>query len=583
MSSPTTPVMTLPVDNTPVPVPVEPETIPEYDTLVSSLRASLASTQTLLQSQSDRLMQLSDLEVELSTLKDQNTFIAAAKEAVETQLKDEVKRREVAEENVELLRGQVEQARRGVMVLQKQDKDRKRASLLPGTTGLGLQPDEGEEVVLSEGPTKLTKRQSIMGRGHRRVSSQSEPGEPSPITDSKGTTTTTKGGLRELRLGTSSAITTPPAPDSAPSGFFDESTPMPSAPGLTKRSSSSGLTASPSKSELAVKEETSRLRADVQALQKRLAASEEARVASESALKALREFMTGGSGDAAHVDEMMQRGSMNDSMASLLKGIRLPPLPTDREVEDESSAGGLFPGDKDKREEKKIWGFKLFGNKPGAPPSPALSTAVEPPATPHLNLSPPLSSNRSSGTTPKMSPLPTPGELPTESNVSAVPPSNTPLGNFVSGWTKGIASPSTPAPPLTTRKLSSFFSRKRASTVEGEKELPPAPTDDVVDLTEDEEAQGEQVELHAVEDEDKADQVVKNQAQVDVLEPSPEIAEKVNEEEQTDNERGESSVELKDEKHQTFQDAQTDVELPETEETAPLPETEEAPAETHEK
>jgi chromosome segregation ATPase len=101
---------------------------PDVDALITELRTSLASSQTLLSSQTTRLIKLDEVEAELAQVKDQYAFALAAKEAGDARLKEETKKREVAEElaeelkaQVETLRGQVEQARRGVMTLQKQE------------------------------------------------------------------------------------------------------------------------------------------------------------------------------------------------------------------------------------------------------------------------------------------------------------------------------------------------------------------------------------------------------------------------------------------------------------------------------
>lgn len=438
----------------------EAQTLPEYETLVTSLRATLTTSQTLLQTQSTRLAQLVDLEAETTQLKDQLTFLSAAKEAVELQLKEETKRREVAEENVEMLRGQVEQARRGVMVLQKQEKERKRASMLPtvglglggGGFGVGAGTSEGEEV-LSDTQAKLNKRQSIMGRGHRRVSSQSEPSElhsamisgpsTSPNLAVSALLPARAGGLRELRLGSgasSSQVTSPP-----PTSPYFEDVPM------SGRSMSFGDN-----------NEAQRLRFELVEMQKKLDDSEEARMASEVCLKALREFMAGSNSATDPYDE----GGMTESTQNLLKGIRLPPLPTDREEDDQGTR---------KEDTKKPigagagWGFKLFSKSPipgPNPTSPALSTAVEPPITPQP-LSPPTQPT-SLPTTMTASAA----DGPTEGTLANLSLGTTPLGNFVSGWNKTVQ-PGTPQPPPPPGRLTSFFSRKNVK----EKDLPLAPSD----------------------------------------------------------------------------------------------------------
>ncbi|KAK8865724.1 hypothetical protein IAR55_000870 [Kwoniella newhampshirensis] len=402
-SSPNTLPLSLPVS--------EAASSPETESLIASLRTSLSSAQAQISVQATRLSTLADLETQHIQLKDQYAFLSAAKEAVESQLQEEVKKREVAEENVETLRGQVEQARRGVMTLQKQDAERKRMSVLgngmAGGMGLGL----GEEEVLAslanigEGSqrneSKLYKRQSMMaGRSHRRVSSQSEPGADihSALLDRPITLAATAqtavggntapstgggtlrpnavgGGLRELRLGATpptaaaSLSHSPSATTNNPnqSGYFDDQMQPQSA--LQKLT----LNGSPTKNEAAAnaaKEEAARLRSELGTVQRRLAESEEARVASELCLKALREFMA--SNTSSGGDEENPEG-MSSSTADLLKGIRLPPLPTDRDANEEH---GDTPAGQSAK--PSGWGFKLWANKP----QPQTSPAKELPTTP---------------------------------------------------------------------------------------------------------------------------------------------------------------------------------------------------------
>ncbi|WWD18097.1 hypothetical protein CI109_102545 [Kwoniella shandongensis] len=512
-----------PPSTLPLALPVPETHSPETEALIASLRTSLSSAQSQLSVQATRLSTLADVEAELSQLKDQYAFLTAAREAVETQLQEEVKKREVAEENVEMLRGQVEQARRGVMTLQKQDADRKRMSVIGGgvgAMGLGL----GEEEILASlasvgeghqrGESKIYKRQSMMAaRSHRRVSSQSEPSvdiystatdraiTSSPNAQMSGNAATTSaagtlrpntvaGGLRELRLGTTPPTAVAPlalspaatANNPHQSGYFDES--LHAQPKVAQPES-------PSKNEAAAvaaaaKEEASQLRAELGTLQAKLEESEEARMASETCLKALREFMA--SNSASGEDNAEQGDGMTASTADLLKGIRLPPLPTDRDADEEhhdtSSTQPAKPSG---------WGFKLWANKAQPPTSPQ----KELPSTPGQQVLETLSNRSRAGSTissmtPKVSPLPTPAEegltgqtLPTSLSTSTI---TTPLSSFVNNWTKGV-SPGTPQaqassstalglPPPNSRKLSvtNFFSRGGASAAAKEKKDKDLPT-----------------------------------------------------------------------------------------------------------
>ncbi|WWC60477.1 uncharacterized protein I303_103050 [Kwoniella dejecticola CBS 10117] len=541
----------------------------ETESLIASLRTSLTTAQNTISTQTTRLSSLSDVETALAQLKDQYAFLSAAKEAVEAQLQEEIKKREVAEENVEMLRGQVEQARRGVMTLQKQEADRKRMSTISGGLGLGLQGQAGEEEILSsiEGSSsnsnsnsntresKLVKRQSMM-RSHRRQSSQSEPSDildrtshltsPNLHNNQRDSTLRPGGqGLRELRLGhtspSTSATANTPSPNFAlsgnpnSSGYFDD--PTTSEPPSSIQSKNIEL---PSKKEIEAIEEASRLKGELAAMQNKLEESEEARMASEVCLKALREFMASNSSSSSGGEGgIAADGEMSGSTADLLKGIRLPPLPTDRDADEEQRNREAAAEAEAERARQAAgasgWGFKLWNN---ASKSPAANPVSSPgkehlsPQHPQKSLSPPNRSRAGSSAT--VSPLPTPSseDLPTPtSGLTASTTSQTPLSSFVSSWTKGagvgVTSPpanNTPSGPSSgpgsntttgerpsnARKISvtNFFSR-------GKKEVQPQPQSEPGPVKEENEGEKE-LPLPPVE-------ANKGNAE---LEPSPEISTK---------------------------------------------------------
>lgn len=344
--------------------------------------------------------------------------MAAAKEAVELQLKEETKRREVAEENVELLRSQVEAARRGVMQLQKQEQDRRRVSAMPpGAAGIAALVAAHEN---SEATLQPSKRTSTLRT------------TPDPSTGS---------GLRELRLGHS---TSPAASSTSPGGggtsFFEDL-----ASSKTRRHSGSSVVNPNANGEIdivaagaAAAEEATALRNELITVHAKLTESEEARQASESCLKALREFIATGHGGTTSSSDTEDQ----------LRGIRLPPLPTDRE-----------PDEEDTRQKPTGWGFKLWKGQP--------SSSMAESATPPTHTSP---------TSSMKSPPPTSAnELPSETTTS------TPIANLVSSWTKTIPSQSS-IPPSSSRKISSFFTRSTTpssntptSISKAEKELPTPP------------------------------------------------------------------------------------------------------------
>jgi len=487
------------LDNTNDPSPDDADAV---QNLIIALRASLTTSQNLLSSQAARLAHLSDIEAELAKVKDERAFVAAAKEAVEVQLKEEIKKREVAEETVEALRGQVESARRGVMTLQKQEKERKRMSTMGisglGVGGLGLGGAGEEEEVLKDlaGKDKDKKRQSTL-KSHRRISSQSEPDgmyASSAIMVSPNQIATpvlggqiaqpSRGGLREFKLGSGIAannmtspnqISTSPLPTIA-----QEDTPI--SPIIDPSFVSSSM--SNSNSNAISPEEAARLRVEVMTLQAQLDHAEEAREASEQCLKALREFIatSPGGGGTDSFD-----GQMNLTSADLV-GIRLPPLPTDKDPDEPP----IPPAKEEKRPAMTGWGSslgKLWKGQGGAAPPSVMSphsTVVEP-STPGL-LSPGQSvrslPQRSNSPTSAMSQLPSAQE-PIEDKLNAIPTSNMPLANFVASWTKTVA-PGTPAAtplsgstsgsgearPSAARAFSGLWGRKKDDK---EKEFPIAP------------------------------------------------------------------------------------------------------------
>lgn len=373
---------------------------------------------------------------ELASLKDQMIYLTAAKDAVEGQLREERRRREAAEETVELLRGKVEEARRGVMTLQKQEKDRRRVSAIPsGAEGLGLAAlgDSQASPRLDFGEPRAVKRQSTIGlggaaaRGHRRISSQSEPGFD-VFTNLVNTSPPKRaGGLRELKLAA--------GPSSPPVQAIPTFTRSLSAQNVSPEDRTLSPLANTKDTPLPLTPSDD-FRSSIAVLERRLAESEEARIASELCLKALREFIASGANETGAVD--LTHDEQNQDS---LKGIRLPPLPTDRDAE------ASFDGGKEAKKIKSGWGLRLWKDK--EPGSPAPSTAVEPPQ---------------SGD-PVM--LDTDKSLPLPPAASA---SSTPLSSFVASWTKGVApgSPTAPPPNQAAAARSFSFFGKKAQPAEDE-------------------------------------------------------------------------------------------------------------------
>lgn len=465
----------------------------DAEILIAELKSSLASSQTLLQSQASRLATLHEVETQLAQVKDQLVFVTAAKDAVEKRLAEEKDKRESAEEQMEALRGQVEAARRGVGLLHKQSEmERKRYSQIGGigglgglsAQGLGLISGEDEGSAAASGGSnslgvtdKASKRQSMI-RASRIVSD----GDSASTLSIPTNTGAQPRGLRELRLGAGAGPGTSPAatsPTQLTNNPMDEHSP--SARRLSNASRTSVTAGSPKKESSASMvaagsadaEETQKLRAELVAVHRKLEESEEARIASEACLKALREFVALGSGTDTNTVDLT-----DESSAGLLKGLSLPPLPTDKDTDADAPPPAVPAKEMSspKKAPASSWGFNKLWRQNSALASPAPSTGVEPPQTPQ-----PLLSPAASGRT---------ADLPRSSNASAADldephvaavPAATPR-NFISSWTRAVAAPvagasssvsgtpapgastpsgvaasGTPVPPTNTRKLSSFF------------------------------------------------------------------------------------------------------------------------------
>lgn len=470
----------------------------DAEILIAELKSSLASSQTLLQSQASRLATLHEVETQLAQVKDQLVFVTAAKDAVEKRLAEEKDKRESAEEQMEALRGQVEAARRGVGLLHKQSEmERKRYSQIGGigglgglgAQGLGLISGEDEGAAIAPGGSgnslgvtdKASKRQSMI-RASRIVSD----GDSASTLSIPSNTGAAPRGLRELRLGAGAGPGTSPAatsPTQLTNNPMDEHSP--SARRLSNASRTSftgpGGASSPKKESSASMvaagsvdaEETHKLRVELAAVHRKLEESEEARIASEACLKALREFVALGSGADTNTVDLT-----DESSAGLLKGLSLPPLPTDKDTDADAPPPAVPAKEmpSPKKAPASSWGFNKLWRQNSALASPAPSTGVEPPQTPQPLLSPAASARTA--------------DLPRSSNASATDldephvaavPAATPR-NFISSWTRAVAAPAaaasssvsgtpapgastpsgataggTPVPPTNTRKLSSFF------------------------------------------------------------------------------------------------------------------------------
>lgn len=525
----------VPTDTAPTSIS-EKHSSSDMSTALADLRTELTAANEARQASETRV---NVLETELARFKDQHAFATASKEAIQNQLREETARREAAEDKVELLRGQVESARRTVMQLQKQEQER-------AARRQSIGRDEEDKLA--------AKRQSLYGGASRNrpVSTQSAtsdsaeaPPPPPPVP--------TPSGLRELRLGSGQARPASMALRIAPDGTLksprgDKTLKSPRSPSRPKqptlgsdlfdptttttsggdsptdssprspsgapaslllpiasgsRSGSLDATASSATVEAAVaaayassaadaqasRDEADQLRAQLERLTVQLTESEEARDASESMVRALREFIASDPGDAA--------GGPGSA------SISLPPLPTE-DLDDDDEDEEQEPAPKPAPAASK-WGFSMWSGSGAA-------------ATPSNVPAPAPARRRSSAaaaaadiyTTP-LSPriAVTPPDSPPQTRQAAQPaepPAPAPVrSGFMSGWTKQAAAA---APPPTTvvplessadldpdqpiggaanaglgRSLTSFFARRARSSSRSSTSAP-APIAEVEPISE---------------------------------------------------------------------------------------------------
>lgn len=517
--------------------PIQVKTLRDSDDLdpalrspntLTQLRNSLVTSQTeitRLQTKVGELEdELADSQSKLSDAENKVRFLTAAKDAVELDLKGERSKRMAADEDVEMLRGKLDDARKAIGTMRKDDNRNSMMSGLGYPEGLQT-PDMNAD---SGNGRKSVRTSTLFGASQRKISESGSVGDlSSPVPGIPSSTS--KGGLRELRLGFgSSTITESPSSPSFnyPSYQHDssEGTPRrslfpPSSPRrspATEKPNELDLTdpvehlsesvpptlplrtgrrprptvaerlsslTSPSESGsneiqspgshrfIGLDEDDNivqTLKSEVAALRAQLENAQEARVASEDCLKALRDFIATSNAD----------GTGADGDATAVKGIKLPPLPTDRDTEEAESA--LSPQPKIERRESKKSGWGLGGYFS------TLSTPAtkekEKDQVSHAN-SVATSVRSEAGDLPsadssvKNLPLePSPALLSPRLEAAehkALP--GTPLSAYVSSWTRGISvqspgigSPSVPdsaAAPGQAKRSFSFFGSKKTDSV----------------------------------------------------------------------------------------------------------------------
>ncbi|GHJ88248.1 hypothetical protein NliqN6_4650 [Naganishia liquefaciens] len=461
--------------------PLAPDDLTQEEPEIHTLRARIAHLDTSLAAAEQSNVELetrhanlsatlAHVQRELAELSASSKFIAAAKEAVDKELAAEKRRRELAEETVDVLRGKVDDARKAFGTMQKQDK---RASTLgggvPGVETLSLdalgftddttKPNDPPSSVRTN--THKSKRTSMLvGRRSSNASDQPDPASLLLSPPQVGSILTTPvlpqapinaQGLRELRLATggtsawsatgmplspggggagsgsgaattTNAQETDPAPTSSSSSSsnrwsslnfgsagvksspgkptsrglkeaedpveeldhpVDLARPAPASHRISSSSITSArgttvdLTATPplhnnQPTDNADRSSIPSLHAEIIQLRSQLVESQEARAASEECLKALREFIaSGGPSRAAGTDA-------DDAQNGGIEGIKLPPLPTDRDPEDDRMPLPLPQSPPpQKRTTSSGWGLGLWRSSPNPASVPAPATTSQ--------------------------------------------------------------------------------------------------------------------------------------------------------------------------------------------------------------
>jgi len=427
-----------------------------------------AARDSLLESLGSVQSTMAALQARVTDLQDEATELRDFKAAVG----DKLAAAESSESTISTLRSSLEDARRTLMRFQS-DKETRTPSttLLPAPEATTSARDK--RMSLGVGAANRPERSH-----HRRISSVSDSGialygggEISGAPLALAPPTVTKGGLRELRL---SQVPTPPPAAAAPatgitslfSGWgaggssataevkaaanrasltandqlqidISQSSEDDVSPEEARRQAlarlQGGTKARVSSAEtvpIVDPEELTQLQLEVQALRKELVAAKLAREASETACRALREFVA--------VPQAEREKE--------LQGMSLPPLPSDMQgdSDDEQAAP----------EEPKPSVISSWFRR--APPTNTAggSAASAPPPPP---LSKDAASNASvSGST-------------TASNLDELvgpPPPLPPSKSFISSWTRGVSLADPPAPPLappTPSRSQSLVSETSAS------------------------------------------------------------------------------------------------------------------------
>ncbi|KIO29910.1 hypothetical protein M407DRAFT_161133 [Tulasnella calospora MUT 4182] len=416
---------------------VDPLSTTEYDSevltsIIIQLRADLAKI-TQERDESNQALaesghKFAALEAKAADLEE--LFEAEKKRAdkAEAERDEALKNAQENEEQVNLLRAKVEESRRGVMRLQAESRRMSTQTVKTGPLPLDLSAAAGARSPgLVSGFSNTAKRASFqlpppsafgsqsqpssrpMGMGHRRISSLSDPGpNATPPTPNRSSTLADPVNLvdglppspvthtfEDIKTGDGTTIKTKRLSlvakrDQSPPG-------LPPASVLTAELDS-------------VRGELSNTKKELETVKHELAEAVDKREASDACIKALREFIAeqaiGESSAAAPSSSSVKDDASTRSFDAMrsptvsLKGLRLPPLPTEADIPEEaaSSTGPRKAG----------WGLRLWNSAATTPGSEASAPAATP-------------------------------QVPASSSSAAATPAATPLTSFVSSWTRSVS------------------------------------------------------------------------------------------------------------------------------------------------
>jgi uncharacterized coiled-coil protein SlyX len=368
----------------------------ERDELASSLVQAQANSATM--------------EARAFSLEEQLEAQRKRADEAEAQLAEWKQKAEDNENQVGMLRSKVEESRRGVMRLQAES--RRRSQIIPGTP-VALDIPSSARTPAS---ALSSKRMSFglaspvassapgsfrPGVGHRRISSLSDPGFRMP--ESIDLLQASQGSI------------TPPSPYKE---IDVKSSPPKPAPLYIPRNEDF-ISQPDIPNPLAAEVDT--LRAELASVKRELIDTKEAREASETCLRILREFVA-------------QQNADPENPKDDVKGLKLPPLPTDSFL-DEEEEKALPPKPEEEVKPSGWGGLRLW--RTGSVSSSSQSSIVP-------------SGVRMPNNTPNPSYY-----NPRSPTVTEATEGPSPLSNFVSSWTKSVdksAAPLPPTPALTDDK-----------------------------------------------------------------------------------------------------------------------------------